>query len=41
MCSTIASRQRFISDQENLLNRKQLAELSKMVSSLQKYLRNI
>lgn len=37
--STIANRQGFISDQENLVNRNKLAELSKMISSLKKYLR--
>src|SRR6056297_367900 len=31
VCSTIANRQKFISDQENLENRKKLAELSKMI----------
>ena len=39
VCSTIANRQGFISDQENLVNRNKLAELSKMISSLKKYLR--
>ncbi len=39
VCSTIANRQKFISDEENLANRKKLAELSKMITSLQKYLR--
>ena len=39
VCSTIANRQKFISDEENLENRKKLAELSKMISGLQNYLR--
>ena len=39
VCSTIANRQNFISDQENLNNRQKLAELSKMISSLKKYLK--
>lgn len=39
VCSTIANRQKFISDQENLENRKKLAELSKMISSLKSYLK--
>lgn len=39
VCSTIANRQKFITDQENLNNRHKLAELSKMISSLKKYLR--
>lgn len=39
VCLTIAERQNFVSDQENLNNRKRLAELSKMISSLKNYLR--
>ncbi len=39
VCSTIANRQKFISDEENLNNRIKLAELSKMISSLKNYLR--
>jgi four helix bundle protein len=39
VCLTIANRRKYISEDENLANRRKLAELSKMISSLQKYLR--
>ena len=39
VCSTIARRQNFISEEKNLENRRKLAELSKMISSLKKYLK--
>ena len=39
VCSTIANRQKFITDQENLNNRRKLVELAKMISSLKRYLK--
>jgi len=39
VCSTIAKRQNFITDEQNENNRKKLAELSKMINGLQKYLK--
>ena len=40
VCSTIARRQGFIETAEDNENRKKLAELSKMITALQKYLKN-
>ena len=40
VCSTIANRLNFITTEENHDSRLKLEELSKMVSSLQKYLKN-
>jgi four helix bundle protein len=39
VCSTIAKRQGFINHEKDLDNRIKLAELSKMISSLKKYLK--
>ncbi|CAN5405530.1 hypothetical protein BH23BAC2_BH23BAC2_22300 [soil metagenome] len=39
VCSTIAKRQRYISAEKDLEFRSKLAELSKMISSLKKYLK--
>ena len=39
VCSTIAFRQKYITKKQELDNRSRLAELSKMISSLQKYLK--
>ena len=39
VCSTIAKRQGFINYEKDLENRRKLAELSKMISSLKKYLK--
>mgnify|MGYP001226452054 CR=1 FL=1 len=39
VCSTIARRQNFLSEEKNLENRRKLAELSKMISSLKRYLK--
>ena len=39
VCSTIAKRQGFINHEKDLDNRRKLAELSKMISSLKKYLK--
>ena len=38
VCSTIAYRQKYINQDSDNLNRKKLEELSKMITSLQKYL---
>ncbi|PCI11914.1 MAG: four helix bundle protein [Flavobacteriaceae bacterium] len=38
VCSTIASRQQFIDQNSNNINREKLEELSKMIIGLQKYL---
>lgn len=40
VCSTIAARQLYISKKLDYSNREKLAELSKMITSLQKYLKN-
>ena len=40
VCATISKRQKFISNQTNDTIREKLVELSKMITSLQKYLRN-
>ncbi len=40
VCATISQRQNFISNQTNHKIREKLVELSKMITSLQKYLRN-
>lgn len=40
VCSSIAKRQNYISDEQNEDARKKLVELSKMITSLQKYLKN-
>ncbi|WP_271782049.1 four helix bundle protein [Aquimarina algiphila] len=40
VCSTIANRRRYISENENKTTRLRLAELSKMITSLQKHLKN-
>jgi four helix bundle protein len=40
VCSTIAFRQKYINQDSNNLNREKLEELSKMITSLQKYLKN-
>jgi four helix bundle protein len=39
VCSTIATRQNFIPKEQDVDNRERLAELSKMISGLQKYLK--
>ncbi len=39
VCSTIERRQKYISSEKDLENRTKLAELSKMISSLKKYLK--
>ena len=39
VCSTIAKRQNYISETQDKENRIKLSELSKMISSLQKYLK--
>ncbi|AOW20913.1 four helix bundle protein [Urechidicola croceus] len=39
VCSTIAKRQNFITDKQDFELRENLVELSKMISSLQKYLK--
>ncbi|QED37788.1 four helix bundle protein [Antarcticibacterium arcticum] len=39
VCSTIAKRQRYIAEEKDLKLRTKLAELSKMISSLKKYLK--
>lgn len=39
VCSTIAKRQKFISNDENNVNRERLTELAKMISGLKRYLR--
>ncbi len=40
VCSTIAKRRKYISENENKIARLKLAELSKMITSLQKHLKN-
>ncbi|WP_438711536.1 four helix bundle protein [Aquimarina muelleri] len=40
VCSTIATRRKYISDGQNKNTRIKLAELSKMITSLQKHLKN-
>ncbi len=40
VCSTIAKRRKYISENQNKLARLRLAELSKMITSLQKHLKN-
>lgn len=40
VCSSIAMRQNFISKEKDYQNRERLAELSKMISSLKKYLKS-
>lgn len=40
VCATISKRQKFISNQTNDSIREKLVELSKMITSLQKYLKN-
>lgn len=40
VCSTIATRRKYISDDQNKNTRIKLAELSKMITSLQKHLKN-
>lgn len=40
VCSTIAKRLNYLSDEEDYKNRIQLEELSKMTTSLQKYLKS-
>ncbi|MEW7280044.1 four helix bundle protein [Aquimarina sp. 2201CG1-2-11] len=40
VCSTIVLRRKYISSEQNKLARSQLAELSKMITSLQKHLKN-
>lgn len=40
VCSTIAKRQNYITAEQDLLNRQKLAEISKMLSSLKRYLKN-
>ena len=39
VCSTIARRQKFITEEQDSLNRIKLVQLSKMIKGLQKYLR--
>ncbi len=39
VCATIAKRQNYITNQQEIDIRKKLEELSKMISSLQKYLK--
>ncbi|MDR9458276.1 MAG: four helix bundle protein [Salegentibacter sp.] len=39
VCSTIARRQEFTDREEDIENRRKLAELSKMITGLQKYLK--
>ncbi|PVW16447.1 four helix bundle protein [Marixanthomonas spongiae] len=39
VCSTIARRQNYITQEQDKFNRAKLAELSKMIGSLQKYLK--
>lgn len=38
VCSTMARRQKFITEEQDTLNRSKLAQLSKMIKGLQKYL---
>lgn len=40
VCSTIAKRRNYISENQNKIARLRLAELSKMITSLQKHLKN-
>ena len=40
VCSSIALRQNYITESENSETRKQLIEIAKMITSLQKYLKN-
>ncbi|MDP2688317.1 MAG: four helix bundle protein [Aequorivita sp.] len=40
VCPTIATRQKYVTEEQNDDFRKKLVELSKMISSLQKYLKN-
>lgn len=40
VCSTIAKRQNYITNEQDEKNRQKLAELSKMISSLKKSLKN-
>ena len=40
VCSTIAKRLKYISNEDDFKNRQNLQELSKMTSSLQKYLKS-
>jgi four helix bundle protein len=40
VCSTIAKRLNYLSNEDDNINRLQLEEISKMISSLQKYLKS-
>ena len=40
VCSTIAKRRKYISNEDDIEIRKKLEELSKMITGLQKYLKN-